>query len=189
MRTVKLFSGEYVDPFYPDIEKIHIGDIAHSLAHQCRFNGHCDVFYSVAQHSVLVSNEVKKFGPIVALYGLLHDAPEFVLGDIVSPVKREIPQIGELEKGVAQRIFTRFGLPYPILPQQVKDADRYMLALEARSLMSATDAELINEYGLTPPPSEVSLPAALLPWDAMGSFLRAFEDLSEQIEGLKNEAV
>jgi len=188
IRIVKLFSGEYVDPFDPDIEKIHIGDIAHSLSHQCRFNGHCDVFYSVAQHSVMVCNEVKKHGPVMAMYGLLHDASEMLLGDIVSPVKREIPLFSLIENTVSSRIFRRFGLPSPILPKTVDDADKFMLALEARSLLNCSNDEITN-WGLLPPPSEISLPRPLPPADALGLFLRTFEELSEQIERVSHEAV
>jgi len=180
-RVVKLFSGEYVDPFDPDIDKVHIADIAHSLALQCRFNGHCDVFYSVAQHSMLVSDAVRHYGPMMAMYGLLHDASEMLLGDIVSPVKQAIPQLAEIENKVSARIFQRFSLPGTALPESVKAADRDVLAREASALLNCDDDELLTRFGLFPPAPGTPFPRPLSPADAFGEFLRTFDELAAEM--------
>ena len=97
----------------PDPEKIHIEDIARSLSRQCRFNGFIEAeLYSVAQHSVLVSNEARLHDIAVALPGLLHDAAEAYLHDWLGPFKN-LPQLQflrELESMWMGAVEKRFGL-------------------------------------------------------------------------------
>src|SRR3954469_23683409 len=82
-------SGRWVNPFDPDPEQLDIGDIARALANQCRFGGHCRVFYSVAQHSVAVSELVQQRGGDAedVFAALMHDAAEAYLGDMPHPLK------------------------------------------------------------------------------------------------------
>lgn len=82
---MQTYTGRKFWPLNPRAEEVYIEDIAHSLALSCRFNGHCKVFYSIAQHSVLVSQIVK---PTQQLIALLHDSAEAYLGDIIRPIKR-----------------------------------------------------------------------------------------------------
>jgi hypothetical protein len=110
---------------------VSIEDIAHSLALQCRFNGHCLTFYSVAQHSVLVSHIVPDQ---FRKHALLHDASEAYLSDLPSPFKRLLPDYKKLEKQVMRAICVRFGLPME-MPPQVATADLTMLATEKRDLL------------------------------------------------------
>ena len=98
-------SGRLVDPFNLRLEDIAIEDIAHSLSMQCRFNGHCARFYSVAEHSVLVSRLVL---PKNRLWGLLHDAQEAYLGDIITPIKQQVPAIQEVEANLQLLISLKF---------------------------------------------------------------------------------
>ena len=81
----------------PRFENIHIGDIAHALSMNCRFNGHCKDFYSVAEHSVHVSR-ILDDDPNLALWGLLHDASEAYITDLPRPVKNAMPQFEEIEE-------------------------------------------------------------------------------------------
>ena len=120
---IQLRSGRYLDLLDPKPTDIRIEDIAHALAHLCRFGGHTKGFHSVAAHSMLVSANV----PVdLALAGLLHDAAEAYLGDISTPVKRIIdsPNFVAVEDRLNCVIAERFGFTFPFHPA-VKEADPF----------------------------------------------------------------
>jgi hypothetical protein len=129
-------SGRFVNPFDPDPEQIDIGDIARALANVCRFGGHCRSFYSVAQHSVIVSELVEQRGGDVedVFAALMHDATEAYLGDMPHPLKHRSP-LGKafkeaedhLEQVIAARFKIKAGVP------EIKKADRALLATERRA--------------------------------------------------------
>lgn len=147
MRT---FSGRRFYPLAPRAEDLHLLDIAHALSHQCRFAGHVQEFYSVAQHSVIVSHMLEEEGhpPLTALTGLLHDAPEAYLMDLPTPVKRLMPEYRQAEDRLWAVIRERFQLED--LGDVVKRADLLALAAEARDLMGdPQDWEILR--GLKPP--------------------------------------
>jgi len=129
------FSGKKIYPLNPSPEDICIEDIAHSLSHQCRFTGHTKDFYSIAQHCVLVSYVCNHEN---ALYGLLHDASEYILVDIPSPLKKskEFNFYRDIERKVQAIIYNKFGL-YDEEPVDVKKADALLLATEARDLLNS----------------------------------------------------
>jgi uncharacterized protein len=126
-----LCSGRRFHPWSPQAEDIHIEDIAGALSKLCRFNGHCLEFYSVAEHSVHTSYQVPAE---LALCALLHDATEAYIGDLITPIKKNIPAFEEVESIVWLAIAARFNLPW-ILPPEVYAADRTMLLIEARDLL------------------------------------------------------
>jgi hypothetical protein len=128
-------AGDYFNLVNPRQSNIDITTIAHALSHLCRFTGHTRTFYSVAQHSVMVSYLVP---PEDALAGLLHDATEAYVGDVAAPLKQMLTDYQTIERGVEKAVFTHFGLPTS-LPASVKYADRVALAIEARDLMPAID--------------------------------------------------
>lgn len=134
---IQTFTGRRFWPLDPRAEDIRIEDIAHALSNICRFTGHTLKFYSVAQHSVLVSRIVP---PADALWGLLHDASEAYLTDIAKPVK-ESPAFAEYklaEDKLARVVAEAFSLPWP-MPASVKKADCVLLATERRDVMRSTD--------------------------------------------------
>lgn len=115
-------------PLNPVPQDISIVDIAHSLSNICRYNGHCPTFYSVAQHSVLVSRFVPEKYKLEAL---LHDASEAYLCDVPSPIKALPEFIGyrDAEKRMQAAVAARYGLSLDV--PEVDDIDRRLLATEA----------------------------------------------------------
>jgi hypothetical protein len=157
----------------PQPEDIDIKDIAHSLSQLCRFTGHCEPFYSVAQHSVLVSEEVPREHKLA---GLLHDAVEAYIGDIASPLKWELgPRVHELEDGIARVIFAKYGVPWP-MHACIKRADLGLLATEGRDLMP-NGLDLSGIPDMPPPISDLHI-RPWVPEVARMVFLHQFEWLS-----------
>lgn len=131
---IATYSGGTFFPLAPRIADVRIADIAHALSMLCRFAGHTRAFYSVAQHSVLVSHLC---GQQDALWGLLHDASEAYLSDIVSPLKRASGMGGYrvIEQRVQMVIAQAFNLPL-VEPCSVKAADQALLRIEQRDLVT-----------------------------------------------------
>lgn len=125
-RSIRTFKGIYFDVFEPDYRLIDIEDIAHSLAMQCRFNGHIKEFYSVAQHSVWVAERVPQIHMKAAL---LHDASEAYLADIPSPIKKHFTQYHVIEDLVMRAVAKRFDFEYPFA-DVIKEYDRKALVYE-----------------------------------------------------------
>lgn len=135
--SIKLSSGRWYDFTQPTPMSIH--EVAPALAKLCRFTGQCEIFYSVAQHSVLVSYLIE---PKYAFWGLMHDAPESVIADINSPLKRMLGDYKTIESRVGSVIMNGFGLNGPE-PQAVKDADMMAFVYEQYSYMNQ-DAEMVK---------------------------------------------
>lgn len=133
--TIQCRSGHYFDFLNPHESFVLVQDIAHSLAMQCRFNGHTARFYSVAEHSVHCSHIVP---PEDALVALMHDAAEAFIGDVAKPLKRLLPDYEKIENAVEDVIFDKLDIPFPF-PPSVKEADVRMLHLEQRDAMLSGD--------------------------------------------------
>lgn len=131
-RWIQTFTGRQFYPLDPRPEDLDIEDIAHALSMQCRFSGHCRKFYSIAQHSVLVS--VACDDPHL---GLLHDAAQAYLPDVASPLKDVYGLHNVTKSHLLGEILLWCGLTcIPHMPESVKTADRRMLATERRALMN-----------------------------------------------------
>jgi uncharacterized protein len=170
-------SGRWVNPFDPDPAQLDPGDIARALANQCRFGGHSRVFYSVAQHSVIVSRLVEERGGDVedAFAALMHDAGEAYLGDMPHPLKHRSPlgaAFREAEAHLERAIRDRFDIK-PDVPE-IKQADRALLATERR----AFSAEIWHWPELDDvEPLDLRL-AAWSPDHAAEEFAKRYEELS-----------
>ncbi len=170
MSWIQTYLGRQFWPLAPRGEDVDIRDIAHSLSLQCRFNGHCSEFYSVADHSVRVAEQLPHN---LALWGLLHDAAEAYLGDLTRPLKRQEAArwFNEAEDRLLRVIAASFGLPWP-MPAQVRQADDVLLVTEARDLMVTPPADW--SIAAEPLPERIQ---PLAPAVAEERFLVRFENL------------
>jgi len=138
---MQTYTGGQFWPLDPRPEDILVVDIAQALSMTCRYNGHVTAFYSVAEHSVILSNFVS---PENALAALLHDAAEAYVGDMVRPLKQDMPQFKEAEDKILGMIFAKYGLDtervddkiVPFIPDEVHDADNRILLDEKNQLLA-----------------------------------------------------
>lgn len=153
----RMLSGRRLDLLDPTPVDIEIEDIAHGLAFVARWNGQTvgDYAYSVAEHSLLVETLFARLCPKATfserLTALLHDAPEYVIGDMISPVKAAVgPGYGALDDRLTAAIHIRFGLPATTpakLKRQIKKADRISAWMEATQIAGFTRAEADKFFG------------------------------------------
>lgn len=127
--------GKLVSTTNPTIEDVDIYRIANSISKQCRYNGNCTDFYSVAEHQVLGSDlAFEMFGEGVSKEFLVHDCSEHFVSDIVRPLKIKFPIFEEVEKPFNKLISEYFGVPYPMSPE-CKHIDNIMIVWEKRDIM------------------------------------------------------
>lgn len=163
------FLGNRYYPLEGRIDQLDIEDIAHGLAYQCRFNGQTSDFYSVAQHSILVAQLLPDH---LQLAGLLHDAGEAFLGDLVSPIKALLPDFSRLEQAVSAQIAMHFAVNFDA--PAIKAADLRLLATEKRDLMPNSVEAWSSLHGIEP------LSERIIPWGpatAKNEFLRTYQRL------------
>ena len=153
----RMLSGRRLDLLDPTPVDIEIQDIAHGLSFVARWNGQTngDFPYSVAEHSLLVERIFSELNPNsnseARLTALLHDAPEYVLGDLISPVKAAVGYGYEtLDDKLTAAIHRRFGLPAKVSPQlkkKIKKADKVSAWLEAMEIAGFSKHEADKFFG------------------------------------------
>lgn len=167
---VLITNGTLFNFYEPEKSEFTIEDIAHSLSNLCRFTGHVKDFYSVAQHSYMVSMLVPAH---LALDGLLHDAAEAFMGDVSTPLKQLLPHYKAIERAVEREVLGRFGVT-PGEHPEVKHADIQMFATERRCLTNHPDKDKAF-HGIEPLDWGI---VALQPAAAKAFFLKRFHDLT-----------
>lgn len=167
-------TGRRVCVLNPRPEEIYVKDIAMALAKQCRFNGMCKSFYSVAQHCVMGSELAEKlYGKEAAKEFLMHDATEAYVGDLIRPVKVMIPAFRKVEEGFWKAISTKFSLPFKH-SDECKYIDEVMVTWEKRDLLPNSE-----EWPRLPDISKMEL-ETLLSWEweiAEHFWLKRYEEL------------
>jgi 5'-deoxynucleotidase YfbR-like HD superfamily hydrolase len=195
---IQTYSGKAFYLLDPQPSEVEIIDIAHALSHECRFNGHCEEFWSVAQHSLMVMHEVMRLLPVqhrdrrrrISLLALMHDAEEAYYKDIPTPLKLLWPAYGALKDRGRRAINERLGLSSVIEECQdllplIKQADLNLLAAEKISLMKpAPETRAIELQMAEPAPGAITVRPASIVRDL---FVRAFNNLQRFVE-LEREA-
>ncbi|WP_375649133.1 YfbR-like 5'-deoxynucleotidase [Bartonella sp. OT172YNZD] len=187
----RMLSGRRLDLLNPSPFDVEIKDIAHGLSRVARWNGQTrgEHAYSVAQHSLLVEQIFQKLFPQLGsnecLYALLHDAPEYVIGDMISPFKAVIgKQYERIEKGIQDAIHIRFSLPVDLsqkLLKKIKQADRIAAYYEAITLAGFNPEEALHYFGS--PNNILPDDLNLYPYSTQqieNAFLTRFNDLDAQ---------
>ncbi|WP_372801733.1 HD domain-containing protein [Paracoccus seriniphilus] len=192
----RMLSGRRLDLLDPTPFDIEIEDIAHGLAFVARWNGqtHGDWPYSVAEHSILVEEILIRLYPTIEplwrLAALLHDAPEYVIGDMISPVKAALgEEYGAMDERLTAAIHRRFGLPATLpatVKKKIKAADRISARLEAveiagfsqseaKRLFPISNSEILPSLGITLRP----------PATVRAAYLERFRSLMELIDSAR----
>lgn len=187
-----MLSGRRLDLLDPTPVDIEIEDIAHGLAFVARWNGqtHGDHAYSVAEHSLLVETIYGRISPNAPvkwrLAALLHDAPEYVIGDMISPVKAAVgPGYGALDDRLMAAIHMRFGLPATLpvtIKKQIKKADKISAWMEATQIAGFSKDEASKFFGQPDPAITQDLSIVLRPpVEARNEFTQRHHTLLEQL--------
>lgn len=189
----RMLSGRRLDLLDPTPMDIEIGDIAHGLAFVARWNGQTrgDWAYTVAEHSLLVEQIHARSNPDCEprwrLAALLHDAPEYVIGDMISPVKAALGrEYGEMDARLTAAIHRRFGLPAQLpaaVKRAIKRADRMSAWLEAIQIAGFSKAEADRLFPAPRPELLQGLEIRLCPpLETRTAFLLRFSQLIAEID-------
>ena len=188
----RMLSGRRLDLINPSAMDIEIEDIAHGLSRVARWNGQTtgDHAFSVAQHSVIVEQIARKLEPDAdrqwLLAALLHDASEYVVGDMISPFKNALGvDYRAFEDKLMQAIHVRFGLPAIITPQLkkfIKRADKISAYLEATQIAGFGHEESRKFFGPPPLPVKDWIIRPLSPNESKRLYVERFNELTAVCE-------
>lgn len=186
------YTGRAFYPADPRPEEVNVEDIAHALSLTCRYNGHCEEFYSVAQHAVWCSHyveqkllEKRSYQGLTAgdwrvvFTALHHDDEEAYTGDIVTQIKSIVPEVKPMIQKVNAAVSEAFGLVEPE-PHIVKIADLTALATERRDIMAVKQLWVPETWAELPTPSKTTI----VPWspdDAEQEYLDRNEEVAINI--------
>ncbi|CAN7224143.1 HD family hydrolase [Rhizobium rhizogenes] len=194
----RMLSGRRLDLLDPSPLDVEISDIAHGLARVARWNGQTsgDHAFSVAQHSLVVEAIFRHLNPTTPdelLAALLHDAPEYVIGDMISPFKSVVGGEYKLvEKRLEAAIYRRFALPphcAPRLKDKIKKADTVSAYFEATLLAGFTPEEARKFFGQPHGVTQDMLPIQPMPAvEAQRLFLKRFEAIEAERAAVRAEA-
>ena len=193
----RMLSGRRLDLMDPSPLDVEVEDIAHGLARVARWNGQTvgDYAFSVAQHSLVVESLVQGLKPSVdpadRLTALLHDAPEYVIGDMISPFKAVLgPGYKTIEARLARAIHLRFGLApdmAPGLKKLIKRADLICAWMEATQLAGFGAAEA-DRFFIRPPDDLAQSLEPLSPGAAQTAFLERFPHILAEHDSTRGAA-
>jgi len=178
---MQTYTGKAFYPLDPDPADIDIVDIAHALGNLCRYNGHTSRFYSVAEHCLLLSEWLEERGATdptqrkqLALWALLHDAPEAYIGDMIRPLKQYIPDFRAIDDRIMAVIAGKYGLEGTEIPDAVKHVDTRILLDERAAL----HREPPREWNIDSEPLGVQIAGHTPEW-AAHFYLERFDALTE----------
>ncbi len=188
----KMLSGRRLDLLDPTPVDIEIEDIAHGLSFVARWNGQTrgDFAYSVAEHSLLVERLYARLNARNdakwQLAALLHDAPEYVIGDMISPVKASVgPGYTELENRLSAAVHIRFGLPATLpdtVKKSIKKADKISAWMEATRIAGFSETEANRFFGAPDPTVIEGLDIVLRPpMQTRAAYVERYTDLLSQV--------
>lgn len=176
---MQTYRGHRFDYLRTTPEMVDIDDIARALSMQCRFNGHVSAFYSVAQHSVHVSEHLKHLPARGRMQGLLHDATEAYVGDVVRPLKRLMPIYATMEERVWLAVCEHFDITETMHPD-VLMADEQMLIREAKEILPV---DILTDWDENAGPSQiVNTIDPWLPGKAEQMFLSEYRAIAKEID-------
>lgn len=173
---IPTFTGRAFDIVAPASRDISIRDIAHSLSLQCRFGGHCQRFYSLAEHCLFLSRLVD---PPLALCALLHEAAHAYVQEVIVPLRPLLAGYRELVDGIWAVVAKRFRLP-AVIPAPVRLADQRLMATEIEYLLLPTPRRWLagaGPYSLEELGVRHARQLGLLPREARQCFLERFAEL------------
>lgn len=178
---IETFTGKKINPLEPTINDICIEDISHSLNNICRYTGHSNIFYTVAQHSIFVADLLRQeHSKQIQLAGLLHDAAEAYIGDISRPLKSALNKfypIEDIERRILSIIYRKFDVPQICIDSPyIKAMDDMALAIEKEFLFP--DSIIDWELEMKPTSEGIELFQSYFnPFVNHFSFLETFENL------------
>lgn len=175
---IETFTGIKFNFLDPPKEQFNIVDIAHALSMTCRYTGHCQKFYSVAEHSWHMARMLDGCSKEIQLAALLHDGGEAYLPDVASPVKQHLPDYNAMEDIILGKLFAKYNLEYPMHPA-VKAADRAMLSIEASHLLKSKGNDWdMWKHTTRPKIDDAYKPIGMEPSQAKLVFLEKYNELT-----------